>query len=213
MRRDTAALMAALAADAGPVRRLGGPGRRVWGVLLVALVVLAGLVGARGARPDLAQRLGDPVFLGGMLAALATGVGGALAALALAAPDRSRGWIALPGLAALVWLGLVGVGCLGAWVPLLPGMVSAGELVNCALTVALAAAPLTLAMAWQVRRAVPLRAGLPLVAAALGAAGFSAAVLAAVHAIAASALILAWNIGLVGGLGLVHAAIAGRVRS
>ena len=212
MTRDTAALVAALAEDAAPVRRLGGAGRRVLPLLAVAGAVLGALVALRGVRADLTLRLGEAGFLAGVLAALATGVAGALAALMLAAADRSRAWIALPVGAALAWLGSVGVGCLAAWVPLAPGMVSAAELANCGLTVALAAVPVTLAMAWQLRRAVPLRPGLALLAAALGAAGFCGAVLAAVHEIAASALILGWNIGLVAVLALVHAALAGRVR-
>jgi hypothetical protein len=210
MTSGTAALIDAMVRHAGPVRRLPSLPRRTGTFLAVAGAVLVLVVALRGMRPDLAERLAEPLFLAGLLAALATGVGGALASLALAAPDRPRAWIALPLLTALAWMGLVGLGCLGAWVPVAPGSVTATVMADCLATVALAATPLSLVLLRQVRRAVPLRPILPMIAAALAAAGFTAVVVTAVHPIAASAQILAWNIGIVALLALIHALLARR---
>jgi len=205
MTHNTDTLIDALVAHARPVRRLAPPGRRAWHLLALAAGVLLALVLLRGLRPDLADCLATTAFVVGLLAALATAIAGTLAALLLAAPDRPRSWIALPLGAAALWLGAVGVGCLRAWVPLAPGMVTAAELANCFATVVLAATPVTIGLLWQLRRAVPLRPGLPLAAAVLAASGFTSVVLSLVHSINASVMILAWNVVIVGALALVHA--------
>ncbi len=202
MTRDTDALIEALVARAHPVRRLAPPGWRALGLLTLAGSVLLALVLVRGLRPDLLDCLATTTYVVGVVAALATAIVGTIAALLLAAPDRPRGWIALPLVAAALWLGAVGVGCLRAWVPLAPGMVTATELANCFATVALAATPVSLGLLWQLRRAVPLRPGLPLAAAVLAASGFASVVLSLVHSINASVMILAWNAAIVGALAL-----------
>jgi hypothetical protein len=56
------------------------------------------------------------------------------------------------------------------------------------------------------RRACPLRPGLPLAAGALAAAGVTATALTVLHGIAASAMILAWTGGIVALALLAHAA-------
>jgi hypothetical protein len=193
MTRDTEALIAALAAHARPVRRLPPPSRRVLAYLGFAALLLAALAVARGPRGDLAERLADPAFLAALAAGLATGIAGALAALMLAAPDRSRGWIALPLATTAAWLAAIGLGCLGNWAPLQPGGIEAAELANCFATVALTGTPLTLAMAVLLRRAAPLRPGLPLLSAGLAAAGLASVALSVLHGVSASVMILAWT--------------------
>ena len=205
----TEALVDRLVQGAAPVRRLRPAWVRAAAYLTVAALVLAGLAAWRGPRADLVVRMADPAFALGLALALATGIAGAWAALMLAAADRARGWILLPLLAALGWVGAVGVGCLGAWEPLDPAAVSGAELGNCLLTAALAGTPLTLAMLWLLRRAAPLRPGLPLAAGALAAAGFAGLALGLLHAIAASAMVLGWT-GLVVALALLAHAGAAR---
>jgi hypothetical protein len=206
MSRDTDALIEELARQAGPVRRLAPAWQLVLAYLGLAVLVLAALALWRGVRPDLAARLGEASFALAVGGALLTGATGALAALMLAAPDRSRLWLALPLGSGALWLGAVGAGCLGGWVPLDPAGISREELWRCLTTVALTGTPLTLAMLALLRRACPLRPGLPLLAGALAAAGVTACALTVLHGIAASAMILAWTGGIVALALLAHAA-------
>ena len=212
MTHDTASLLATLVADADPVRRLAPPWRRAGLYLSFAAAVLAGLALLRGVRPDLAAQFGSVDFLLATSSALLTGVTGVLAALLLAAPDRTRLWIALPLASAALWLGAVGLGCLRGWVALEPGALDPAELASCSLTVVLAGTPLTLAMLALLRRAAPLRPALPLAAAALAAAGITATALGLLHSIGASALVLAWTAGIIGLALLAHGLAARLVR-
>jgi len=208
MTRVTEQVIAALVADARPVRRLWPPARRMAGYLAFAAAVLAVLVLARGLRPDLAEQLQAPLFALGVAGGLLTGAAGTLAALMLATPDRSRYWIALPLPALALWLGAVGVGCLTFWVPIRPGVITPAELANCFATVVLAGTPLSLGMLWLLRRAVPLRPGMPLAAAALAASGMSSAALSLLHSIDPSVMILLWNGFILALFGLAHALAA-----
>ena len=125
------ALIAALAKDLRPVRRLWAPPVRML-VWLLAVLVMAGgaawladmdAVRARMAEaPDLRYSL-----LGSVLTA---GVAG-LAALELSVPGRSGWWVAAPVLPGVLWFGASGWGCLEAW--RWPGLteVTFGESVGC----------------------------------------------------------------------------------
>ncbi len=206
--RDTDDVIAALVADARPVHRLCPPHVRAAGYLAFAAAVLAVLALARGLRGDLAAQMAAPLFGLGVLGALLTGITGTLAALVLATPDRPRSWIALPLPALALWLGAVGAGCLVVWVPIRPGVVTAMELTSCFATVALAGTPLSLAMLWLLRRAVPLRPGLPLAAATLAASGMTSAALSLLHNIDPSAMILLWNGFILALVALAHALAA-----
>ena len=207
MSRDIEALLAQLVNSATPVRRLLPPWRRAGLYLGYAAGVLLVLALLRGVRGDLAVQLDSPVFLAGVAGGLATGLAGTVAALMLAAPDRSRAWLAVPLGAAAVWLGAVGVGCLRAWVPIAPGAVTPDELASCFATVVLAGTPMTLGLVWLLRRAVPLRAAAPLAAAALAASGLTSVALSLLHSIEPSVMILGWN-GLIVALALLANAIA-----
>src|SRR5439155_14166098 len=65
-------LIASLAANATPVRRLRPPVMRAASWLLLAAVVLTLLAINQGIRPDLAQRLREPTFATGLAAPLLT---------------------------------------------------------------------------------------------------------------------------------------------
>ncbi len=211
MSRDIDGLLAQLVADAAPVRRLLPPWRRAGLYLAYAAGVLVLLALTRGVRGDLVEQGDSPVFLAGVAGGLATGIAGAVAALMLAAPDRQRAWLALPLAVAGVWLGSVGVGCLRAWVPIAPGVVTPGELTNCFATVVLAGTPITLGLVWLLRRAMPLRTAAPLIAAALAASGLTSVALSVLHSIEPSAMILAWNGFIVALAVLAHSFAAARV--
>src|SRR5439155_621408 len=88
-------LIEALAANVAPVRRLRPPLARAAFWLSVAAAILVLLAVSHGARPDLPQRLQEPIFVAGMTASLLTGVLAAIAAFLVSLPDRSRcssGW-------------------------------------------------------------------------------------------------------------------------
>jgi hypothetical protein len=79
---------------------------------------------------DLAERLHQPAFVVGQLAALATGVLAAVAAFMISLPDRSRRWLLLPAPALAIWVSTIGYGCLTDWVSIGPGGVQFGETVR-----------------------------------------------------------------------------------
>ena len=111
----TEALIETLAADAAPVRRLPPPSRRMGAWLLLTLPVVAAGAAVDGIRPDLAQRLAEARFVLEQLAALATGLLAAWAALSSAVPGIPPWRLALPLAPAMVWLASVGAGCWREW--------------------------------------------------------------------------------------------------
>jgi hypothetical protein len=173
---NTDELIATLAADAGPVRPLAHPMRRLGRWLLLAVPLVGAAVLAFGLSGDLASALADPRF--GLTAALAgvTAAAAAAAALVLAVPGAERG----PAGRSLP-LALLAAWC-AAMLALVArqGWVMTGSLAwpwtLCIAKVALMAAPPAGGLFVMVRRAAPLRlawaAGLSGVAAlSLGAFG------------------------------------------
>ncbi len=111
-RLPTEALIARLARDAGPVRRLWRPWARsmVW---FAAVAILGGLVATQADLPAAAARvLAFPdmwlAVVGSVLTAALAGV----AAVMLSLPDRSGRWAWLPWPGVALWLGASGLGCL-----------------------------------------------------------------------------------------------------
>src|SRR5437870_4815677 len=110
-RRDvitTPELIDSLAASVTPVRRLRPPLVRATFWLLLAAFILVLLAISQGVRPDLAQRLQQPVFAVGLVASLLTGILAAIAAFVVSLPDRSRRWLVLPAPALVAWISTVG---------------------------------------------------------------------------------------------------------
>lgn len=188
-------LIAVLVADAGPVRRLRPPALRAALWLLLPALIFGLLALGHGTRPDLAQRLGQPNFVVGTLAALLTGVLAAVATFMLNLPDRSRGWALLPLPALLVWTGGIGYVCLTQWVSIGPQGIEIGETARCFATVLTTSVPLSLAMYVMLRHGSMLNAGVATLTASVAVAGMVAAALAIFHNLDASVLILVWNLG------------------
>src|ERR687898_741155 len=145
-----------LCADAKPVRRLRPPLVRAALWLLFAGLVLVALAALRGTRPDLAERLRQPTFVGALAGALLTGVLAAVAAFYLSLPDRSRLWGLLPVPALLLWISTIGYGCLTDWVRVGPEGVRLGTTLECFATLALASVPLSMALLAMLRHAARL---------------------------------------------------------
>ncbi len=191
----TDSVIAALVADAKPVRRLRPPVWRASGWVGIAIVVMLVLVWWHGPRADLQDRLRDSGFVLGLAAAAATGILAAVAALAASLPDRPRLWLLLPVPAGLVWIGTVSLGCLSDWVAMGPGSVTLDGVLNCVGVLLFSGIPLSVALFWMLRATARLLPVAVFPVAGLAVAGLSAAVLNVVHAFDASALVLFWNFG------------------
>lgn len=189
-------LIEALAANATPVRRLRPPLARATGWLSIAAVILALLAISQGARPDLAQRLQEPIFVAGIAASLLTGVLAAVAAFLVSLPDRSRTWLLLPLPALVVWISTISYGCLTNWVDVATaGGLRMGEAARCFATLVLTSVPLSLLMFVMLRHAAPLRPTPVALTGSLAVAGLTASALSLFHAFDATVMILMWNLG------------------
>ena len=192
---STPDLIAALAADANPVRRLRPPLCRAgnWLTLALLLLILLGLL--HGLRPDLTEHLQRPVFVLGTLAAVATGVLAAVSCFLISLPDRSRLWALLPAPSLAVWVSAIGYGCLTYWISIGPHGLQIGEAFRCFATLVLISAPLSLAMILMTRYAAMLRPALVTIVGSLSVAAITATALSIFHSIDASLMILIWNLG------------------
>jgi len=188
-------LIAALAADAKPVRRLLPPLARAVGWLAFGVLLLSFLGIVHGLRPDLADHLRRPVFVVGTLAALITGVSAAVACFLISLPDRSRLWVLLPAPSLAVWVSTIGYGCLTDWALIGPSGLQVGEAFRCFVTLALTSVPLSLVMIVMLRYAAMLRPTLVTITGSLSVAAITATSLSLFHSIDASMMILIWNLG------------------
>lgn len=162
-------IVAALVADAAPVRRLR-PGRLFAFWLLVLAAVLAAFLPRR--RPDLAPALARPAFLADVLLLAGAGIAAAWLALRAALPDRP---VHAAVDAVVLATGAVGIALFATGAPApaatLTSFVAKGA-VCAVLSLVMAALPWALLVAVERRGAPtrPLRAGLFAGAAALFAA-------------------------------------------
>jgi hypothetical protein len=188
-------LIEALAANSTPVRRLRPPLARATFWLFVAAVILLLLAVSHGARPDLAQRLQQPIFVVSILASLLTGILAAIASFLVSLPDRSRAWLLLPLPALVVWISTIGYGCLTDWVDIDAGSLRMGEAARCFATLVLTSVPLSLLMFAMLRHAAPLRPTPVALTGSLAVAAMTASALSIFHEFDATIMILMWNLG------------------
>lgn len=191
----TSDLIASLAKDLPPVRRLRPPLVRAACWLAVAFIVVALLAVAQGTRQDLTARLHGPAFALSMASSLLTGVLAALAAFQVSLPDRSRLWLLLPLPALALWLSNIGYQCLTQWIGIGPEGVTMGEAVRCFATLVLSGLPLSLLMLVMLRYTALLHPTSAILMGNLAVAAITASALALFHVIDASAMILMWNLG------------------
>lgn len=189
-------LIAGLASDVRPVKRLRPPVTRAATWLLLAAMVLFLLVISQGLRFDLAQCLREPSFVLGMAASLATGILSAIAAFALSLPDRSRLWLLLPIPTLCLWLSNIGYQCLTQWVSIGPQGVTFGETARCFATIVLTSLPLSLAMLVMLRHSALLRPRIVTIMGSLSIAAITATALSLIHSIDATVMILIMNVGM-----------------
>lgn len=188
-------LIASLAQDLTPIRRLRPPVARAVFWLLLAAVVLFALAVGLGVRPDLAQRLSEPAFAFCIGASLLTGVLAAIAAFLVSLPDRTRYWLLLPVPALMAWLSAVGYQCVARWTSLGPNGIGAAEAVRCCATVVLTSLPLSISLLFMLRYAATMRPLAVAFAGCIAISAFTSTALALLIAVNASVFLLIGNIG------------------
>jgi hypothetical protein len=192
---ETADLIRSLADNVTPVRRLRPPLLRAAVWLGVAAVLMGLLTVIHGVRPQFAERLGDAVFLTGMLSSLATGILAAIATFMVSLPDRSRLWLLLPVPPLLLWMFNIGYQCLAGWVALPPGAVTVEAASSCLLTLVVTSLPLSLLMLVMLRYAALLRPVSVALAGSLAVSGITSSALSMFHPLDATIMVLGWNLG------------------
>jgi hypothetical protein len=188
-------LIDALVETATPVRRLRPPIVRAGLWLAFAAIVLGLIAIAHGLRPDFSDRVRQPLFVLGMLGALATSILAAVASFRLSLPDSSRLWVVLPLPALALWVATIGYGCLTDWVSMDPDGVHMGEAVRCFATLLMTSVPLSIAMLIMLRYAALLRPLEVSVMGGLAVAAVTAFALSLFHDLDATIMILLWNLG------------------
>ena len=188
-------LIDALVETVAPVRRLRPPIIRAGLWLAFAAIVLGLIAIAHGLRPDFSDRVRQPLFVLGMLGALATGMLAAVASFRLSLPDSSRLWAVLPLPALALWVATIGYGCLTDWVSMDPDGLHMGEAIRCFATLLMTSVPLSIAMLVMLRYAALLRPLEVSVMSGLAVAAVTAFALSLFHELDATVMILIWNLG------------------
>lgn len=168
-------LIAALAADAKPVRRLPPPTLRAAAWLALLIGVGALVVALFADIPDCLRRNAGLRPMLAWTASLLTGVAAVVAATHLALPDRSRRWALAPLPFLIAWVALSDIGCIG----LDPR--PQGDSRMCFAFLLAVGVPITGFLFWRLQRSRPLDAWLVMGTGALGAAGLAAALLQFFH--------------------------------
>lgn len=195
---ETVELIRILARTARPVKRLPSPGLRVLVWLTLSLAYAGAVLLAVGARPDIAEKLGETRFLVETGAAFATAVLAAMAAFCASCPGHLRLERLAPLPALLLWLASLGKGSWEAWVQAGPnGHMIAADLLcfSCFLGILLISAvpgALTLAM---IRQGAPMAPAVTMALAALAVTSLGVAVLRLLDPQDASMAVLVWQFG------------------
>jgi hypothetical protein len=192
---DTADLIQSLATDVRPVRRLRPPVARAALWLLLAAALLGLLTAGHGLRPQLTERLSEPVFAIGLAASALTGVFAAIAAFMLSLPDRSRAWLLLPVPTLVLWLANIGYQCFAGWVRLPPGAITVEGASSCLTTLIVTSLPLSLALFAMLRYAAALRPFSVILVGSLAVSAVTSTSLSLFHPLDATVMVLGWNLG------------------
>jgi hypothetical protein len=192
---ETQDLIARLAAEARPVRRLRPPWMRAALWLAIALPCVAAVVGNKIVMIDPAQTLADPSFILEQAATLATAVAAALAAFASTVPGFDRRVLLLPLLPLALWLASVGHGCVQDWVRLGTDGLTLRPDWECLPYAAVIGIAPAIAIILMLRRGAPLFPRSTLMLGALAVAALGNLGLQAFHLHDASIMVLTWHLG------------------
>jgi len=174
-------LIADLARDLTPVKRLRPPGLRALLWLSVVAVFAAIVVTAFANLGTFERRAADPKLALELAGTLLTGILAVLAAFELSMPDRSARWALLPLPSFLLWLGSSGYSCWRHWVTVGPEGWQVGESAHCFAWILGFGVPLAIALLVALRRAKPLAPLRVAAMAGLGVASLSAFLLQFFH--------------------------------
>jgi hypothetical protein len=186
-------LIARLAEGLRPVRRLPRPPvlLALWTLGACALIGLAVLVlGLRGGAEGRPLDLFETVHL---VAAALTALLAGLAAIELALPDRDDRWAWLPLPAVGLWLGTMGLGCVGQILSAGPEGIAFWISWSCLGFITGMGVPLALGMLWLTRHGALIRPGPVATFGALSAAAFASLGLTLVHPTYGPLMVLAWH--------------------
>ena len=209
---DTSQLIDRLSSRAQPVRPIGSPMKRTLLWALAAFVLIALVSTSFGVRPHLWRTLADPGEAIEFFGSILTGLCAAYAAFQVSVPGRSGSWAWLPVLPVALWLGGIGVGCIGDFEAM--GLAAFGFQTHsgeCARAILVMSLPLGLVMALMVRHAGVIRPGPTAMLAALSAAALSSAGVSLFHHGETSLMSLVWHGGMVALLSLLSLAAGDRV--
>lgn len=192
---ETPELIARLAADIRPVRRLRPPWVRVLLWLAIALPYVGAVVWGKLVMVDPMQAFADPRFVIEQAATLATAVAAALVAFASVIPGFDRRLLLLPLPPLAVWLASVGHGCLQDWLRLgAEGLALRPDWECLPYATYIGIVP-ALAMIVMLRRGAPLFPRVTLVLGAVAVAAASNLGLQTFHVRDASIMVLVWHLG------------------
>lgn len=191
----TEELIASLARDLPPVRRVAPPATLLLRWLLVTVPVLAVVVYAMGVRPGLTGLLTQPRFMLAELLALATALISAYAAFCAGRPDEPGWKLYLPIAALALWLLELGRQCFilslqthGAALILRPDFL-------CVPAIAMAGFVPAVAMVWLLRRSAMFRTTHACLCGAMAAAAAAEVALPLFHAADTMMTVLVWQMG------------------
>jgi hypothetical protein len=197
MAMDTDRLIQTLAETAQPVRRLPRPSARTAMWLAIAAPYVALVIIVMSPRADLAAKLTEARFLIEQFGALATGVAAAVAAFATTIPGYNRKVLLLPLLPLVLWLGVLGQGCVSSLIQFgLNGLSLQPDWI-CLPAIVLVGAVPAIAMAVMLRRGAPLFPHVSTALGALASAGLGNFGLRFFHPQDASLMVLVWQFGTV----------------
>jgi hypothetical protein len=198
-------LIQTLAAGLPPVTPLPSPTARLGRWLVLSAPVLAGVVLLFGLRADITERLAEPGFVIGILAALATGLTAAWAALSSTVPGipAIRQW--LPALPAAAWLSVIGEGCWREWLHLGGASLDGLATPQCFPEIIAVGTVPAILLVWLARKGASLHPQRTAALSALAAAALGSAVLELFHRQEAAMIALVWHFGAVALMSLVSA--------
>jgi hypothetical protein len=176
----TEQLIARLAADARPVRRLKPPLlRAAYWLLGVAVIAAVGIFWFSDLA-EFSRRAQDPKLVLEMIATLATGIAAVVAAFYLSLPDRASAWELLPVPPLALWIITSGHNCYDKWISYGEGW-TLGESAHCFRFILASSIPLGITLLLMLRRAQPLAPTRVAAIAGLGVAAVSAFLLQFFH--------------------------------
>jgi len=209
---DTQQLIERLAGGARPVKPLASPLKRTLAWALAAAALIALVSTSFGVRPHLWKTMTSPGEAIEFAGSILTGLFAAYAAFQVSVPGRSGSWAWLPVLPLALWLGGIGVGCIGDFEAM--GLAAFGFQAHggeCARAILAMSLPLVLVLVLMVRHAGVVRPAPTAMLAALSAAALSSAGVSLFHNGETGLMSLLWHGGVVALLSLASLAAGERL--